>query len=148
MNWILPLFPAEPKLGPVLNPVTHFVPLWFPFLLVFPAAAVDWVLKKTSGWAVWQQGVAAGAAFLAVLLAVQWPFANFLLSPWARNWFFYTHLRDYRSGSGNFEAMNKFFYWERTSAEFATNLALALVASVAMTWLGLHWGRWLRKVRR
>src|SRR5690349_14914157 len=26
MNWILPLFPATPKLGPVLNPITSFQP--------------------------------------------------------------------------------------------------------------------------
>ena len=35
--WILPLFPAEPKLGPVYHPVTHFIPWEFPLLLIIPA---------------------------------------------------------------------------------------------------------------
>ena len=40
-EWILPLFPAEPKLGPVLNPVTYFVPPQFPLLFLIPAIALD-----------------------------------------------------------------------------------------------------------
>ena len=35
--WILPLFAAEPKLGPVYRQVTHFIPWEFPLLLVVPA---------------------------------------------------------------------------------------------------------------
>src|SRR6185503_18927031 len=41
MSWILPLFPAEPKLGPVFWQVTRFVPPEFPFLLVVPAFVLD-----------------------------------------------------------------------------------------------------------
>src|SRR5690606_25508842 len=41
MLWILPLFPGTPRLGPIYNPVTHFVPLAFPLLLVAPAIAMD-----------------------------------------------------------------------------------------------------------
>src|SRR6266849_2982770 len=37
--WILPLFPAQPKLGPVFNPVTQFVPPNFPVLLIVSAVA-------------------------------------------------------------------------------------------------------------
>ncbi len=39
--WILPRFPAQPKLGPVFNPVTEFVPPDFPLLLIVPAIAID-----------------------------------------------------------------------------------------------------------
>src|SRR5215831_13771357 len=39
--WLFPLFPAQPKLGPVYQPITHMVPLWFPVLLIVPAIAVD-----------------------------------------------------------------------------------------------------------
>ena len=38
MTWILPLFPAQPKLAPIFHPVTHMVPPAFPLLLIFPAA--------------------------------------------------------------------------------------------------------------
>src|SRR6516165_10428491 len=37
ISWILPLFPAEPKLGPVFYPVTQFTPPEFPLLLIVPA---------------------------------------------------------------------------------------------------------------
>ena len=43
---ILPLFPAEPKLGPVYQKVTHFVPLGFPLLLVVPAFVLDLVRPR------------------------------------------------------------------------------------------------------
>ena len=36
MGWILPLFPAEPKLGPVYQQVTQFIPPEFPLLLIVP----------------------------------------------------------------------------------------------------------------
>jgi hypothetical protein len=39
--WILPRFPAVPKLGPVYYPVTHFVPPPFPLLILVPALAID-----------------------------------------------------------------------------------------------------------
>jgi hypothetical protein len=37
MMWILPLFPAQPKLGPVYHGITHMVPLPFPILLIVPS---------------------------------------------------------------------------------------------------------------
>jgi hypothetical protein len=148
MNWILPLFPAEPKLGPVLNPVTHFVPSMFSLLLVAPAFAVDWILEKTAHWRAAAQALVAGPVFLLATLAVQWPFGNFLLSPWSRNWFFYAHLRDYRTGPNSLSARHVFLEWEKTPEEFWTIMAIAFAASIAMTWWGLHFGNWMRKVRR
>src|SRR5438105_1913762 len=41
MSWILPLFPGQPRLGPIYNPVRHFVALPFPLLLVVPALGID-----------------------------------------------------------------------------------------------------------
>jgi len=148
MNVILSQFSAEPKLGPVFNPVTHFVPSYFPFLLVVPAAAVDLLLERTERWKTLFKGWLAGFVFVAVLLAVQWPMGNFLLSAWSRNWFFYTHLHDYRTGPGSYNSRHLFFPWERTPAEFWTNLALAFLIAGMMTWMAMHWGNWLRRVRR
>ena len=48
--WILPLFPAEPKLGPVLHPVTHFVPPEFPILILAPALVLDLVWRRIGEW--------------------------------------------------------------------------------------------------
>src|SRR4029453_1837162 len=49
MLWILPLFPAEPMLGPIYNRVTHMVPPAFPLLLVIPAFAIDLLLRRATG---------------------------------------------------------------------------------------------------
>jgi len=148
MNWILPLFPAEPKLGPVLNPITHFVPSTFSILLVFPALAADGILERMRGRSPLALAFAAGTAFMAVLLAVQWPFGSFLMSPAARNRFFYSHMFDYRTGPNTYLQRFQFFPWEKTSAAFWTNMTLAFALTILLAWMGLHWGRWLRTVRR
>src|SRR6202167_843046 len=54
--WIFPLFPASPKLGPVLTNVTYMLPLGFPILLVAPAALLDFAFQRTSGSSPWAQG--------------------------------------------------------------------------------------------
>ena len=48
--WILPLFPAEPKLGPVYQKVTHFIPWDFPLLLLVPALALDLLGTRVARW--------------------------------------------------------------------------------------------------
>src|SRR5579863_3656823 len=87
--WILPLVPAAPKLGPVYQNLTHLVPPDFPKLYLFGAAAFDLVrrLAASKSWNDWKLASAGGVAFLAAFLAVQWPFADFLMSPASRNWF-------------------------------------------------------------
>ena len=75
--------------------MTHFVPPEFPLLLIVPAFAMDLIWQRTAHWGVFRQALVSGAAFLAVFAAVQWPFANFLMSPGARNWFFGTHYFGY-----------------------------------------------------
>jgi hypothetical protein len=79
---------------------------------------------------------------------VQWPFANFLLSPLSRNWFFYTNMFDYRTTSTSYNLLHKFYPWEKTMAEFWTNLALAFAASMVTSMLGLMLSRWLARVKR
>jgi len=49
LNWILPLFPAQPLLGPVYNKVDHMVPLPFPLLLVVPGFALDLLQLDRAG---------------------------------------------------------------------------------------------------
>jgi len=50
-NWIVQLFPAEPKLGPILNHITHFQGLAFPMLFIFPAMFMDMLMRyKTNDW--------------------------------------------------------------------------------------------------
>src|SRR5262249_22733307 len=55
MSWILPLFPAEPKLGPVLHRMHEFTPPEFPLLLVVPALVLDLLWQRTAGWGILRQ---------------------------------------------------------------------------------------------
>jgi len=148
VNWILPLFPAEPKLGPVYFKVTNFVPSYFPVLLVIPAVLLDLLWRKAASWSKVRAGLATGAAFFFTTVAVQWPFANFLMSPLADNWFFFTQSHDYQDRPTSHEWRNVFYDWEKTSGDFWTGMAIALAIAVAMSCLGVLWGGWLRRVRR
>ena len=155
IDWILTLFPAHPKLAPIFNPVTHMVPLPFPLLLVFPALAVDLVLLKTRKAQIklWRVDIAIllGAIFLAVLIPVQWFFAKFMISHSADNWFFMgNRIWGYSVPSGDWH----FQFWhldpKRPDADLLTVRAVAVswaLASVS-SWVGLFFGRWMRKVRR
>ena len=62
MGWILPLFPAEPKLGPVYHQVTQFVPPEFPMLLFIPALALDLLWNRTRDWNLWKKAAVSGLA--------------------------------------------------------------------------------------
>ncbi len=90
MVWILPLFPAEPLLGPVLNPITHFQAFEFPLLLLIPAVGIDLITQKFGGRNSWSLSLLYVGVFFALFIAVQWPFGDFLMSESARNWFFGT----------------------------------------------------------
>ncbi len=149
MLWIFPLFPAQPKLGPVYRPITHFVPLEFPLLLIVPAFVLDVLWARMANWKTkWFQAAVAGSAFLAAFVAAEWPFANFLMLPPSRNWFFGTHYFTYFENPNSYVVRNLFYTPERTPAEFWLGMALALVIAVMSTRLGMAWGEWVRGIRR
>lgn len=143
--WILPLFPAEPKLGPVYQPVTHLVPPEFPLLLLVPAIAWDILRSRFRFHSKWVNAALGGAVFLATFLAVQWPFATFLMSAASRNWIFGTHYLPYFVPSTDDYVRNVF---SAVPEQFWQTMGLALIASVLTTRLGLSWGEWLRRIRR
>jgi hypothetical protein len=145
--WILPLFPAEPKLGPVYRQVTHFIPWEFPLLLMVPAIATDLLLQRTGGLRPLLRAPLAGAAFLATFVAVQWPFASFLMTPLARNWFFGAQYLDFSTPPRS--AYARFVFAGPTpSPGLWRGLLLAAIVSTVMMWIGLHAGRAMQRVRR
>jgi hypothetical protein len=146
-QWILPLFPAEAKLGPVMNPVTHFVPPQFPQLYIFPALALDLIWPSIANRGKWMQALTGGLTFMTVFLAVQWPFADFLMSGAAKNWFFGSHYRDYATGPNSAIARG-LFIGERTMREFQISIGLAFLFSILMSRAGLAWSDWMRRVQR
>ncbi len=146
--WILPLFAAEPKLGPVYRQVTHFIPWEFPLLVIVPAFVMDLILQRTGTWRPIVRAVAAGLAFFAAFVAVQWPFANFLQTPSARNWFFGAGYLDFSTPARSPLARFEFFYREPGAAQFWRGMLIAALLSCFMMWIGLHAGRAMQKVRR
>jgi hypothetical protein len=147
MGWILPLFPAEPKLGPVYHKVTQFVPPEFPMLIIIPAVALDLLWSRTRDWNRWKLSAVSGLLFLGVLMAVQWPFADFLQSPLARNWFFHTNIFDYAARPEWWNVRYVFFPAEPASV-FRQELGIAALAAILTTRIGLAWGEWMQRVRR
>jgi hypothetical protein len=144
---ILPLFPAQPKLGPVFNPVTHFVPAKFPILILVPALALDLLWQRTSAWKPWKVALASGFLFIAVLTIVEWPFANFLLSKASENRFFGTIYFDYNSRPNGPDRLRRFLNPDHGITLYWGLLRAAIYASIS-TWIGLSFGRWMRSVQR
>jgi hypothetical protein len=144
---ILPLFPAQPKLGPVFNPVTHLVPAKFPILIIFPAVALDLLWQKTQTWKRWKVALASGFLFIAILTIVEWPFASFLLSKASENRFFGTIYFDYNSRPDGYDRLRQFFNPDHGITLYWGLLRAAIYGSIS-TWIGLSFGRWMRSVQR
>jgi hypothetical protein len=147
MVWILPLFPAHPKLGPINLPVDHMAPPLFPLLLVIPALAIDLLLQRREGKrADWLDAAAIGTAFLVVFFGVHWFFADFQLSPAADNWFFAgDRFWAYFSHPGPFHHQ---FWMRKEDPMTLARFGIALLWAIVSTRLGLWWGEWMAKVQR
>jgi len=148
-NWIFPLFPAQAKLGPVFTPITHMVPLGFPVLVLPGAIVLDLVLdgfaRRGEAW----KAAVGGAGFLAMSLAVNWPFAYFMMSPYARNWIFAMNEFPYATPPSQYQALGwTLRAYEKTPAEFWVGMLVALVATILSARIGMLWGDWMRRVRR
>ncbi len=148
MLWLFPLFPATPKLGPVYQRITHMVPMEFPLLILVPAIALDLVRSRLASFGKWSQAVLLGGVFFVSFIAVQWPFASFLISPASANWFFGTKYLAYFARPNVFDVRHLFFPVERTASGFWLVMAEALGLAILSSRLGLAWGDWVRKVRR
>jgi hypothetical protein len=144
---ILPLFPAQPKLGPVFHPVTHFVPAKFPILIFVPALALDLLWQRTRAWKPWKVALVSGFLFIAVLTIVEWPFASFLLSKASENRFFGTIYFDYNSRPDGPDQLRQFLNPTSGATLYLGLIRAAIYASIS-TWIGLSFGRWMRSVQR
>ena len=142
---LMPLFPAQPLLGPIYVQVDHFMPTDFPLLLIVPALALDLVMQRTRGRVNdWTFAALASVVFVAALLAAQWPFADFLMTPWARNWFFASHRMPYSVDP----AFQAHWYQLNPPDNLAAGLSIALVLGFVSARLGLWWGNWMARVQR
>ena len=146
--WILPLVPAEPKLGPVTVPVKSLVPPEFPLLLIVPALALDLLWARTTSWSRLRQAVAGGALFAALFFLVQWPFASFLMSPGARNRLFGAIYFDYFTPPTSYYWNYRFLPHPSGPGALLTGAVTATAIAIIGTWLGIGWGNWMRRIHR
>ena len=149
LMWILQLFPAEPKLGPIYQRITHMVTMDFPALLIVPALGLDFVRRRFEG-RVRDLALAPmlGAVFVAGFLAVEWPFASFLITPQSRNWFFNGNNYVYFMTNQFLERTFQFANWGPFTAPLVPQLAIAVVMGTVSAYIGLKWGTWMTRVRR
>ncbi len=148
MVWILPLFPAEPLLGPVLNPITNFQAFEFPLLLIFPALAIDWITQRTQSMNPWLTSLLYATSFLVLMLVFQYPFGNFLMSEMARNWFFGTESW-YFGSSPDWEYRFAYAEWmETTGMELVKGLVIALGVGYISSRISMRWGKWMQHIMR
>jgi hypothetical protein len=147
--WILPLFPASPRLGPVLNHIDHYQAFDFPLLIIFPAMVIDWLFFKLNTQKGWLKTVSAALAFLAVFFVVQWFFGTFLqTSVLARSWFFGGS--SWYFGSDPDYIYRYAFRPENVDTGFSLIKGLLIAAIIALISgsIGYKWGSWMRKVER
>ncbi len=154
MIWGLPLFPAQPKLAPIYNPITHMVPPPFPLLILLPALGIDVVMHRLKAdpamarpwWSDWLRALGLAVIFLILFVPVQWFLSAFLISPAAENWFFAgNRLWAYSSTPGEWTRR----FWNLDKDPFG---GATLVAALGIAWLsarfGLWRGDWMRLVKR
>jgi len=144
MLLVLPLFRGEPLLGPIYVHVTHFVPPDFPLLLVVPAVAIDLAMQRLGRGRDWLLAAVIGVAFVAVFVAAQWPFADFMMSPWGRNALFVSDRMDY----GVDPARQALFFTLNKPDNLAVKLPIAMLLGFVSARCGLWWGNWMSRVQR
>jgi hypothetical protein len=148
--WILPFFPAHPKLAPIYNPVDHMVPPPFPLLLILPALAIDLLMQRGGRsrgfWADTRLALIIGVGFFLVLLAVQWPFSEFLLSPASRNAVFAGNaMWGYNANLGPWCTQ----FWDLKEDPFTLKtVCVSIFYACLMTRIGLAFGNWLSTIKR
>lgn len=144
---ILPLFPAQPRLGPVYQPVTHFVPPQFPMLLTVPAIVVDllwrWIGDRNKALV----ALVSAPVFVLSLLGTEWPFASFLMTKAAENRFFATGYHPYAMPSWS-PSVTRHFMRVMHGARMERGLALAMICAAIGVLLGLMMGDLMRKIQR
>jgi hypothetical protein len=96
----------------------------------------------------WKLALVTGPLFVVSFVAAQWPFADFLLSPAARNRIFGMGYFAYFDPANFLYDPYKFQLAEKSAGQFWTLMAMAVVAGIISSRLGFAWGDWMRRMRR
>jgi hypothetical protein len=144
MLWMLPLFEGRPLLGPIYIQVDRFIPPDPPLLLIVPAFVIDAVMRRYGRIGDWKLSMLLACVFLPVFIAVQWPFADFLMSSWSRNWVFATDRMAYMIPP----AIQARWYQFNAPADLWTGLLIALALAFVSVRVALWRGSWMVRVQR
>lgn len=152
MSWILQLFPATPKLAPIYNPVTHMVPPAFPLLIIVPAFGVDLLMRRFGRGNDWKLAAMIGVTWISLMLVVHWFWAEFLLSPAARNFFIGADQWSYGDRLGDW----RYRFWRLdvdangawSPLAFVQGLGIAVVVSIVASRISLFFGSGMARVKR
>jgi len=147
LMWTIQQFPATPKLGPIYQNITHMVAMAFPVLIVVPAVGVDLVMQRVRARPLVLAPLLS-AVFLTLFIAVQWPFATFLMTESARNAFFNADNFVYWLSPAGVEWSRTFQQDEPGSLPFAMQLFIAFLLGTFSSYVGLWFGQWMTRVRR
>ncbi|PRY86981.1 hypothetical protein CLW00_10749 [Mongoliibacter ruber] len=148
MVWILPLFPAEPKLSPIRNFVTVMQPYEFPLMLIAPALVIDFFLMKFGQINKWALAALLGLGFVLVFLPVQWYFAEFLTTEAARGWFFGRFSWTYASDP---DFPYRYTFHPRfisTGIDLIKGAGIAVIIGLFSSRIALSWGNWMKRIKR
>jgi hypothetical protein len=147
--WILQLFPATPRLGPIYNPVTHMVPPPFPQWEIISAMIFDLLRQRWGIGRGWRRELAfaavVGVLFVAAFLPAQWEFSKFYLSPAANNWFF-AGGRIWGYGVMPNPGLTEFSPDE--AGWHLRSVLTVIPTAIASSFVGLRLGQWLTRVQR
>jgi hypothetical protein len=150
LMWTVQLIPATPRLGPIFQHITHMVGLSFPLLIIVPAVAIDLVLHRLEGrTSTLVLAAVIGVVFVATFVAVQWPFATFLVTnPAARGRLFNADNFVYWMGPAYEATTRRFPPPDPASLPLVVQLCIAAAFATVSSALGLQRGAWMRKVQR
>jgi hypothetical protein len=147
-NWILQLFPAEPKLGPILTHTTHYQPANFPMLVFIPALLMDWILRSRRENE-WVKALLLSVCFVLGMLIIEYPLSGWLIeSPYARNWFFGADTW-YFGDPPDWPYRYKIHpFLISPPGVLALNILIAITFGTLAARLSLRWGKWMQLVKR
>jgi hypothetical protein len=122
------------------------IPPKFPILLLVPSFALDLIRRCKARWFT---TILSGFAWTGLLVATEWPFATFLMSPHAANRFFATGpgYLDFGTTPDNPDALRIFEAPQHGPHLYAGLLVAAVIATFAIR-SGQLFGRWTRQLYR
>ena len=147
LMWAIQLIHAEPKLGPIYQPVTRMVAMAWPLWLIVPAYGIDFLRQRYSGrFPIGLEAIGLGVTFSVLFLAIQWPWSAFMvLSRWSRNWFFNADNFVYWASPSYVDRAHHF---APDGSNFFSAAIVVLILASLSSLLGLAWGSWMERVRR